>query len=61
MKSVRWRINANGVEWFWAGKWHSTAHPQVAANLIAAINDVTASYPESRDVEFENNLARLLA
>lgn len=60
IECVRFRLNSNGTEWFWANKWHSANHPAIAANLVAAISSVTASYPPSRQFEFENMLLALL-
>lgn len=62
---VRWRLNANGVEWFWGGHWWSTNNLTIAANLVREIEAVTASYPQSKpaaqQAAFEERLLKALS
>lgn len=57
---VRWRINANGVEWFWGGRWQPATHPKMVENLTANVASITSTYPQSQNAEFEDRLINLL-
>jgi hypothetical protein len=58
--SVRWRLNANGVQWFWNGHWY-TCDPQMRARLTTQIYGITEGYSDADAPANEVDLKRLIA
>jgi len=42
--SVRWRLNAGGIEWFFNGRWYPCVNDDMTHNLVTQIDYIASSY-----------------
>jgi hypothetical protein len=43
---VRWRLTANGIEWFWNHHWYPVDGEAQTLNLFNAIDKIVSTYPK---------------